>query len=147
MIPREHGAWAVLAVPMAIAAATEERVSGDFIVLAMASLAFFLAYLPVQLMLRDALGTRQPEDRMQNARSWGVGYLLTAGVLGVILLLRGFWLLAPIGVLGVAIFLLNFFLTRRRPKSIAGDLTAVTGLTLTGPAYADELPAFTAFTR
>jgi len=133
IIPKEHGAWAVLLVPMAIAAAMEERISPSFIVLVLASLAVFLAYLPVQLMLRTA-ARASTDEKIRTARSWAIVYLLSASLFGGILLLQGFWLLAPISILGAALFVLNFFLTRDNPKSVASDLSAVIGLTLTGPA-------------
>ncbi len=134
IIPKEHGAWAVLFVPMAIAAALEERISVNFIILALASLSVFLAYHPIQIILRNTIGAKQPVERVMAARTWAALYLITAAFLGGILLYQGFRLLAPIGLLGAALFVLNFFLTRIGPKSVSSDFSAVAGLTLTGPS-------------
>ena len=134
IIPKEHGAWAVLFVPMAIVAAVEERISASFVILALASLAVFLAYLPVQTILRSAFGARQPVEKIRAARTWAFLYLIIAAFLGGMLVYQGFWLLVPVGVLGTALFVLNFYLARSRSKSISGDFSAIAGLTLTSPA-------------
>src|SRR3990172_11564269 len=104
IIPKEHGAWAVLFVPMAIVAAVEERISASFVILALASLAVFLAYLPVQTILRSAFGARQPVEKIRAARTWAFLYLIIAAFLGGMLVYQGFWLLVPVGVLGTALF-------------------------------------------
>ena len=131
ILPKEHGAWAVFFVPMIVGTVIAEQLSANLILLFFSSTAFFLAYQPILVLFRQA----PSDDKLHAARTWGpVFLLLWVAIPGLFLFIQGFWLLLPIGALGAASLLVNFSLTRNKPKSIASDLVAVIGLTMTAPA-------------
>lgn len=127
VLPKEHGAWAVLLVPLAVSAIIAERVTLDFLLLTASALSFFLAYEPVQLLLRGRSGV--PRNRF-----WAGAYFVAGLVFGVPLLVLGFHLLVPVAALAVGCFLLSVNLARGRRKSAGADFWAVVGLTLGGPS-------------
>lgn len=131
VFPKEHGAWAVLFVPMIVGAVIADRFSANLILLFLSALGFFLAYQPVQIFLRKQTLS---DEKMRAAKTWAPAFLLWGAIPSIFLFLQGFWLLLPIGVFALAAFFLNVALTRNRPKSIGSDFVAVVGLTTTGPA-------------
>ncbi|MDZ7267633.1 MAG: YwiC-like family protein [candidate division KSB1 bacterium] len=133
LMPGEHGAWAVVFVPLLVGASLAGRVTSAVLWLALAVLSVVLCYVPAQMMLRAACGAA-PDSNKAAARFWGTVYF-TAGVLFVLpLLVQGRWALLEIGGLAILLFLANFFLTRRRGKTIISDLLATLGLTLSAPS-------------
>lgn len=135
IIPKEHGAWAVLLVPLLIGAQLGGGIDWFVLFFSLSSLGVFLSYVPAQTLLRSALGRRVDGERLITSRQWTLVYLAAAVVFILpVLLVRGRWLLLPIGALGMGCFFLNFILTRVQAKTILGDLAAVLGLTLTGPS-------------
>lgn len=129
VVPKEHGAWAVLLVPVAVSAVIAERVTLDFFLLTASVLSLFLAYYPLQILLRGRSGDSR-------SRFWAAVYVVTGLVFSVPLLVRGFLLLIPIAVLAAGCFLLSVRLGRGNPKSAGADLWAVAGLTMGGPSAA-----------
>lgn len=134
ILPKEHGAWAVLLVPMIVGATIADRFSANLILVFFSSLGFFLAYHPVQIFLKNLRKQAASDEKLCAAKAWGPAFLAWGVIPSVFLVLQGFWLLIPIGILAFAVFFLNFALTRDRPKSIGSDFVAVVGLTMTGPA-------------
>jgi hypothetical protein len=134
VFPKEHGAWAVLFVPMIVGAVIADRFSANLILLFISALGFFLAYQPVQILLRNVQKQKLPDEKLHAAKSWGPAFLAWGAIPSVFLFLQGLWLLVPIGVFALSAFFLNLALTHNRPKSIASDFAAVVGLTTTGPA-------------
>ncbi len=135
IIPKEHGAWAVFLVPLLIGVGHGGGFRWPAVLFLISSLGIFLSYVPAQTLLRTAARTSQDEEKARAARHWIFVYLLisVASILPVLVALRR-WLLLPIGFIGLGSFLMNFVLTRIQPKTIASDLTAVVGLTLSAPA-------------
>jgi hypothetical protein len=134
VIPREHGAWAVLLVPLIIGAQAGGEVDWLVLSFTLSALAGFLSNLPVQTLLRAAFSSLRNEESLRGARVWATIYLLLAILFLLPVLIVGKrWFLVPLGAAGVGSFLLTFFLTRHQPKTIASDLAAVFGLTLTAP--------------
>jgi hypothetical protein len=133
IIPREHGAWAVLVVPMLLGAAAAGAWTLEVLLCSLAALIIFLGYVPVQIVLRHHLSTPQEKGQLYRARFWSCAYVGTGLLLAMPLLVRGYALLYMFGAIGIASLLTNFLLTRRSPKTITSDLVAVLGLTLTGP--------------
>lgn len=134
IFPREHGAWAVLFIPMIIGIAAAEQFNLMVVFLALSVLAVFLSYVPVQAIIRRYLGSAWAEDELQSAWFWAIAYLLAGGLFILPVLATCLWLLLPIGIVGSLCFLGNFLLTLRHPKTIASDLAAVAGLTLSAPS-------------
>lgn len=129
VIPKEHGAWAVLLVPLAVSAIIAERITTDLVLLTTSALAFFLAYDPVQTLLRG-------RSRDSRHRFWAGVYVVAGIALGVPLLVRGFHLLVPVAAFAIGCFLVSVNLARGRRKSVGADFWAVIGLTLGGPSAA-----------
>ncbi|MDP2886439.1 MAG: YwiC-like family protein [Ignavibacteria bacterium] len=134
IIPKEHGSWAVLLVPLVVGANVSGIASPSFVFLSFSVIATFLAYLPIEMVLRSKLGISSGSEEHQAARFWSIAYL-SAGLLFVLpLLLEGYWALAAIGVLAAISFLVRFFLGIGRTRNVGSDLVAVAGLTLTAPS-------------
>jgi hypothetical protein len=134
VFPKEHGAWAVLFVPMIVGAVVADRFSANLILLVLSALGFFLAYQPIQILLRNLQNQKLPAEKLRAAKMWSPAFLAWGFIPSAFLLVQGLWLLLPIGVFAFAAFFLNYALTRNRPKSIGSDFAAVAGLTMTGPA-------------
>lgn len=137
-VPREHGAWVMLSLPLVLGAATGPRgVSGAIGLLVVTTLAVFLA----QDLIRRRVRGRLPAGAMR----WLAGYAAAAVAAGFGLLAllppAGRVGLVVLGGVGGAIFaVLLWALARpggkRFDRSVVGELLAVPALTLTGPAAA-----------
>jgi YwiC-like protein len=133
-IPKKHGAWAVLVVPMIVGAGVAGYVTVDHLLMAVSALLAFLSTVPVQTLLRHRFVTPQPATRVQQATIWGAVYLAGAFLALVPLLLDGLFLLPGLAAIGTVAFTGNFVLTRAQPKTVLSDLLAVAGLCLGAPA-------------
>lgn len=136
-IPKEHGAWAMLGVPLVVGAmvtlvarpqagARGELIPALLLGLSVGSL--YLARYPVYLWVRFP----------RRQREHGAWVVVTAGVgvaAGAVLVLGwGRWLLVLAGVLGLVLSLVHLWLVgERQERSVAGELLGVVGLTLTAP--------------
>ncbi|HTY12186.1 MAG TPA: YwiC-like family protein [Bacteroidota bacterium] len=134
VITKEHGSWAVLLVPMLVSICVVRRWSVDVCFAVLAALGVFLSYVPAQLLLRHHSGHAQKDEKLHQARFWIAVYIMTTGVFTAPLLLKGDDLLLAIGAAGTILFLGNFFLVKQYSRTIATDLIAVAGLTLSGPS-------------
>jgi len=135
VIPKEHGAWAILFVPLLIGA----QLGGGFgwftLTFALSSLGIFLSYLPAQTFLHEAFSKTRHHERLIAARRWTAIYLTAGVIFGLpVLAIRARWLLISIGFVSIGCFLVNFVLSKSRSKTITRDLVSVLGLTLTGPS-------------
>ncbi len=136
IVTKEHGSWAVLLIPMAVAVGVGQHVSWDELMLAAGAVAVFMSYVPLQTIMRHWFVQPQSDENVSQSDFWAGVFTLTAIVAGAFLLLRGFWLLVPVGAVAAGCFLANFILVRRLGKSVWSDLVAVAGLTATGAAMA-----------
>ena len=134
IIPREHGAWAVLLVPALSAAIVTQSVSRDFFLLQLCTLMVFMSTSPLHVILREFSDTPPERAKYLQARFWSAAYLASAFVFILPVLLHGHDRLIPIALLALAALAGNYFLTENSARTIPGDLAAVVGLTLTGPA-------------
>jgi hypothetical protein len=134
IITKEHGSWAVLFVPMVVGAAYSNTFSWNVVWLAFSALGVFLSYVPVHTLLREFIGIPQGRAKLTAAKFWAATYLGFGALLILPLLYQQLWLLLVIGIFGAASFFGNFLLTRKVQKSIASDLIAVAGLTLSAPS-------------
>lgn len=133
-IPKEHGAWAVLLVPMLTVSLAVGRFTVDGLLLAVSALAAFMSYVPVHTLLRHALAVRQSGEKVRQAQVWAAVYCTIALACIAPLLMQSPWPLLLVGGLGLSGFFGNFFLTLKQPKTIPGDVLAVLGLTMGAPA-------------
>lgn len=127
--PKEHGAWAVLGIPLLVGTAMGGGFSPDFAFLALSSFSFFIASAAFP-MLR---GVRDPH-RVAVARLWGSAFVLAGFLVSLPLLIKGFWWLIGFGLVAGGMDLVHLRMTRRAPKTVGSDLVAVAGLTLGAPA-------------
>lgn len=126
-LPREHGAWGILAVPFVTAAA----IAGSF------SLAVVLAFAVVLLVFlaRGPLEAALLTDEARKPLRLALAYGLPATVLGLgLLLVWKLYLLLPLGGLAVLIFMLHLWAVRaRKAHYAAAQLLGTTALTLSAP--------------
>lgn len=129
MLPREHGAWAILIAPIAIgflgAPAFSPAAAALF---ALGSLAVFLSRTPLQALLA------KPGDR--RARGWLAFYgALAAGAFVPLILLLGCWKLLFFAVPAGAMMVQNLFMNKSGKRfSAFNEAAGVLGLCLGAPA-------------
>jgi nitrous oxidase accessory protein len=133
LIPKEHGAWVVLFVPMIIGASVAGRFTPNVWYLALSALGGLLSYVPVQTILRQLFVAPQGREKLRAAMFWAAADLGISALFVVPLFVQKFWLLWAIGLVAALAFLGNFILVRRFAKSIWSDLLSVLGLTLGAP--------------
>ncbi len=134
MVTREHGAWAVLIVPMIVGVAYAREGSWNVLLLALSALGMFMSYVPVHMILREYSGSFWANEKLTAAYIWAAIFLGIGISFIVPLILLEFWYLLPIGVVGMACFFGNYLLTTANGKTIASDLVAIVGLTLSAPS-------------
>ncbi len=126
MLPREHGAWAMLLMPYLLGVIAAGRVGWPSALLLVSVLLLFTASRPLELA--------------RQGRSGSVPRLLAYGAVGgaagvVLLLVYGRWMLVPIGVAAGAVLASQIFLRRRRlERTTLARLASVAALSATGPA-------------
>ncbi len=135
-LTKEHGSWAVLAVPLIVGIAAAEQVSWAHLVLAATALAIFLAYVPVQFLLARSGSSGPRSSGVRAAWFWTALLLVTAGFLSGTLLLRGEYHLLQWALVGSIGFAGHALLSRGRGKSMWADLSAALGLSVGTPAAA-----------
>ena len=133
VVPKEHGAWAILLVPLLTAISVTQACSLNIIFLTLSALSLFMSYVPVHAMLREMVERPQGENKLYQARFWAAVYLSLSVLFVTPLVLQGYNRLLMIGMIGGISFFGNFFLTRQYSKTIPSDLIAVFGLTLSAP--------------
>ncbi|MGH7602242.1 MAG: YwiC-like family protein, partial [bacterium] len=134
IIPKEHGAWAVLLVPMIAGASFAGRFNLNVLYLALSALGGFMSYVPVQTILRHFFVAPQGKEKLQAAIFWSGGCLGIATLFILPLFFQKLWMLLGIGMAGMISFFGNFILVRRYTKTILSDLISVAGLTLSAPS-------------
>lgn len=133
MIPREHGTWAMLLVPLVVGAVVAGEWVAEAPLFFLASLGLFLARYPLTVLFRAWIGrTRQSQPR---AWRWLTIYsLFSLGLALPLIYPYDRWWLLGLGALSLALLLLSFYLVKERlERTEAGELMMVAGLTLTAP--------------
>lgn len=135
MLPNEHGAWAVWIVPFIIGTTAAGKITWQIIPLFFATLFLFTSYFPLTILIRSREGKYNDEWNLLQAKLWLTIYLTLGFLCGLpLVLVAGRPLLLLLAALAWGCFSLYLFLTRDKPKGLAGDLAAVMGLTFTAPA-------------
>lgn len=93
-----------------------------------------MSYRPVQTILRHVFVGAQSKVKLVQAGFWSAAYLFVGVCFLIPLLADGHMLLVALGIAGATAFLATFAVSRRRARTIPGDLMSVCGLTLTAPA-------------
>ena len=134
MVTREHGAWAVLFVPMLVGATYARDGVWNVLLLGISALGIFMSYVPVHLILREYSGSTRAHEKNSAAYFWSAVFLGIGIAFVIPLIFNGYWYLLPIGALGMTSFFGNYLLTKKDGKTIASDLLAIFGLTLSAPS-------------
>jgi 4-hydroxybenzoate polyprenyltransferase len=131
-LPKEHGAWAMLYVPFVLGAAVAGRISWPLLLLLIATSALFISRESLLVWWRARTRGKESKDA---ARLLAV-YLALAAVCGLPLIFfyHLVWL-ALLGAAGLALLLFNGKQAAQlEERSIASEVLAICGLTLTAPA-------------
>ncbi len=133
IFPKEHGAWAVLFIPLICGVSYAKQFSMDSIFIVLASLSFFLAYVPMQYLLKSIIKKSLTREKIFQSAFWATIYASAGIIFFLPIILKGNVEIAFIGIIAAVFFALNFLWTMHHPKTIVGDLLAVAGLTLSAP--------------
>lgn len=132
-LPREHGAWAMLLIPLVVALAAAGRWGLEGPLFLGTCLALYVARQPITLLSKSL---RDPGAGPKGRPAlWLAAYLLLAVAFGAPLLYPyGKWLLLPWAAVFLTFTALHFFLRRQRlDRTPAGELITIAGLALTAP--------------
>jgi hypothetical protein len=135
IVPKEHGAWAVLYGAFFAGVGVAGRVTVPAVFLLGTVTLLVLANGPLGLILRPA-GRRAPAQERQRVVGWLLIYL--AGALACLIPPLAFYrmtFLLTFGVAAAGFFVLRGFLVREGDdRSLLGELIGTAGLALVGPA-------------
>jgi hypothetical protein len=131
-LPKEHGSWAMFAVPLIVGFAVAAEWPWRSIVLIAAALGLFLVRFPIDTLIKTR--KRPTADRAGLIR-WAIVYGSIAALCGgwLIVLDQLYWLI-PLGVVGTALLAYHWWLVERRKEmSARGELAGISGLALGAP--------------
>jgi hypothetical protein len=139
IVPREHGAWGLLLVPLVTGAGVALRESHHFLpalILLVAALALFWVRTPAESLLGTSAMRAQTRDERVTVTIAIAGLAVVAAVaLGSLLWAgrnRGLWLIGAVAGIG---FLAQALLKRLgRPFRMLSEMVGVLGLTSAAPA-------------
>jgi hypothetical protein len=135
IIPKEHGAWAVLYGAFLVGVGVAGRWTAPTILLLAAITFLAFANGPLPVLLRSS-GDRTGSPERRRAFAW-LGIYAGGAAACALLLLLAFRMtfLVPFGMAAACFFVLRAFLVREGDdRSLPGELIGTTGLTLVGPA-------------
>ncbi len=133
VLPREHGAWAMMLAPYIIGAAAAGY-SWLLLPGLAAVLLLFFSRPPLALLLKRR---SRPRGRGASARLW-LNFALPAasglGIFGILTVAGGLWCLPVFGCAGLILFFMHTLVAQRsRERSAAAELLGIAMLTLTAP--------------
>jgi hypothetical protein len=137
-LPREHGAWAMLYVPLFAGVVAAGRISFSVFLLALATTSFFISREPLMAWIKARRCQKDPgRSRILMLVYIGSGLLFAAPL---IVVSRLFWLL-PLGLLVLVLLWVNSALAARgreeyaaRGWRAASEISGIAGLALGAPA-------------
>jgi hypothetical protein len=131
-LPKEHGSWAMFAVPLIVGFAVAAQWQWRSILLIAAALGLFLVRYPINTLIKTR--KRPQSDRAWLIR-WAVVYGSITAICGgwLIVIDRLYWLM-PLGVMGAALLVYHWWLVEQRKEmSARGELAGIFGLALGAP--------------
>jgi YwiC-like protein len=131
-LPKEHGSWAMFAVPLIIGFTIGTPWQWRSILLVVAALGLFLVRFPIDTLIKTR--KRPTADRAGLIR-WSIVYGSIAALCGgwLIVIDQLYWLI-PLGVLSAALLVYHWWLVERRKEmSARGELAGICGLALGAP--------------
>lgn len=131
-IPKEHGSWAMLIVPLVQGMVIAPAWHWQTLILLVAALGFFLVRFPLATLVKTRRRSRT--DRAYLWR-WTLIYGgITALSGGWLVFIEQLWWLVPMGVIGTMLLLFHLWLVaRRKEMSAIGELAGIFGLALGAP--------------
>lgn len=131
-IPKEHGSWAMLIVPLLLGLVIASTWHSRAIVLLVAAVGFFLARFPLATLVKTRW--RRNTGRAYLWQWTAIYGGITALSGGWLVLVHGLWWLVPLGLLGGLLVLFHLWLVARRQEmSVAGELAGIFGLAMGAP--------------
>ncbi len=132
-IPKEHGSWAMLIVPLFLGLVIAPTWHWRAIVLLVAAFGFFLVRYPLATLVKTR--RRASPEKKAYLWRWTIIYgTVTAFSGGWLVLVEGLRWLAVIGVVGALLLGLHLWLVyRRQEMSVLGELSGIFGLALGAP--------------
>ncbi|HXJ40505.1 MAG TPA: YwiC-like family protein, partial [Bryobacteraceae bacterium] len=131
-LPLEHGAWGMLYIPLVLGFLRAGIWTWRIPELFLAATGCFLARRPLLAWAR-AIHWKKPAG---DAPRLSLIYLAVGGLSGAVLIVpAGLWGLAALAVIAAVILGVNSWQgVTREDRTFIGELTAIAGMTLTGPA-------------
>ncbi|MEW5957469.1 MAG: YwiC-like family protein [Chloroflexota bacterium] len=131
-LPREHGAWAMLTVPLSLGLVIAPAWHNRALVLVVAALVFFLARFPLATLVKTR---RRRNPGRFDQWQWVAVYSGVTLLSGAWLVLaQGLGWLAPLGLVGGLLLGYHLWLVARREEmSIGGEVAGIGGLALGAP--------------
>lgn len=134
VLPREHGAWGVLFVPLLVGLGVSPIFSMESFLILPGTLFLFLARQPILTYFRERRFPREVRTQTPEALRWAFAFACMGGLALVPLLLGGRILLLAFGGAFALLFGLHVALIlKRKDRSFIGEQIGVLGLTLTAP--------------
>jgi hypothetical protein len=130
-LPKEHGAWAMLYVPLAAGASVAGGISWRVVLIALATTFILVARESILAWWRAR--SRGASNRESFRMMLVYLALAAASAAPLILISRLYWL-APLGLASVILLAVNAEQgARREDRTVTGEVIAILGLTLTAP--------------
>jgi len=131
-LPKEHGSWAMLVVPLLLGLAIAPGWHWRVIGLLIAAFGFFLVRFPLATLVKTR---RRKKGERAYLWQWVIIYGgVTALSGGWLVLVQGLWWLVPLGLIGGMLLLFHLWLVARRQEmSVVGELAGIFGLALGAP--------------
>lgn len=133
-LPREHGAWAMLLIPLVTGLAVAGRWGLEGPLFLGTCLALYVARQPITMLVKG-LNETGSSSQAKRPAFWLALYLVLAVAFGVPLLYPyGRWLLLPWAAVFAGFTAFHLFLRRKRlDRTPAGEFVTIAGLALTAP--------------
>jgi hypothetical protein len=131
-LPKEHGSWAMFAMPLIIGCAVAAQWQWRSILLIAAALGLFLVRFPIDTLIKTR---KRPQADRAGLIRWAIVYGSIAAIGGgwLIVIERLYWLI-PLGVLSAVLLAYHWWLVERRQEmSARGELAGIFGLALGAP--------------
>lgn len=130
IVTGEHGAWAILLVPIFTSYAEFGNNSLQFFLIATSVCFTFLAFRPAEIIFLERRKIARDAIKFRAVKNWGIIYLSIALIPALILLLsyQRFYLLY-FGLFGAIGLSLSIFLLVKLGKSLTKDLTGILWIT------------------
>ncbi len=131
-VPKEHGSWVMLIVPLAIGTAVAQTWRMPLWILLAAALGFYLMRSPLATLVKTR---KRPSPAQSVLWRWTIIYGAVALLAGTTLIVEyHYWWLVPIGAFGVVLVVYHLWLvSRRKEMSLPGELSGIIGLAMGAP--------------